>query len=101
MAGRDELFMMAQQTLLLPDHTYGHNSGGDPLAIPQLSWGSLKQFHSTYYHPSNSVFYTYGDIPVEEHLEVINKEVLSKFDKIEVKSGIPLQDRYYCDLYWK
>ena len=100
MAGRDELFTMAQQTLLLPDHTYGHNSGGDPLAIPQLSWSALKQFHSTYYHPSNSVFYTYGDIPVEEHLVVTNK-VLSKFDKIDVKSGIPLQDRYRCDLYKK
>ncbi|KAI6653586.1 Presequence protease, mitochondrial [Oopsacas minuta] len=94
MAGRDELFMVAQQRFLLPDHTYGHNSGGDPLVIPQLTWEFLKQFHATHYHPSNSVFYTYGDIPIEEHLERINGEVLSKFNKIEVKTEIPLQDRW-------
>ena len=92
MAGRDELFMIAQQSLLLPDHTYAHNSGGDPLAIPSLTWEFLRKFHSTYYHPSNAVFYTYGDIPVREHLERISAEI-SRFRRSDAKIEIPLQPR--------
>ena len=93
MAGRDELFLLAQQSLLLPDHTYAYNSGGDPLVIPSLTWEGLKEFHSTYYHPSNAVFYTYGDTPVRELLGPIG-EVLGGFRRSEARMEIPLQPRW-------
>lgn len=51
---------------------YGNNSGGYPLAIPDLSYEEFLAFHKQNYHPSNSTFYTFGSIPaleIQNHLE--------------------------------
>ena len=53
---------------LLPDTLYACESGGDPDAIPDLTYAQLKQFHETYYHPSNGYFVLYGDIPTSDYL---------------------------------
>ena len=53
---------------LLPDTLYAHESGGDPDAIPDLTYQQLKGFHETYYHPSNGYFVLYGDIPTSDYL---------------------------------
>jgi hypothetical protein len=37
----------------MPTTTYQYESGGDPEAIPTLTWNALKNFHATHYHPSN------------------------------------------------
>lgn len=66
---------------LFPDSTYQYESGGDPEHIPQLSHSELKKFHQTHYHPSNAKFFTYGDIPMENHLKLINDMVMSKFSE--------------------
>lgn len=50
----ERIFAQHMQNKILPDHTYGVISGGDPLCIPDLTWEQLKQFHATHYHPSNS-----------------------------------------------
>ena len=49
------------QLSLYPDTTYGVNSGGDPKAIPDLTYEYFKNFHAKYYHPSNSRVVFYGD----------------------------------------
>src|SRR5690606_39412203 len=41
------------QRSLYPDTTYGKSSGGDPKAIPDLTYEQFKRFHQTYYHPSD------------------------------------------------
>lgn len=53
---------------LLPDTVYARESGGDPDAIPDLTYEYLKNFHATYYHPSNGYFFLYGDIPTNDYL---------------------------------
>ena len=53
---------------LLPDTLYACESGGDPVAIPDLTYAQLKGFHETYYHPSNGYFILYGDIPTSDYL---------------------------------
>ncbi len=73
---------------LFPGLTYSHVSGGDPEDIPNLTWEHLRRFHSTHYHPSNAYFYTYGDQSLEETLEVIERNVLSRFQRIEVDTAI-------------
>ncbi len=37
-----------------PDTPYGFESGGDPEAIPELTYEKFLAFHSKYYHPANS-----------------------------------------------
>ncbi|XP_065483596.1 presequence protease, mitochondrial [Caloenas nicobarica] len=87
----ERIFAQHLQNKILPDHTYGVVSGGDPLCIPDLTWEQLKQFHATHYHPSNSRFFTYGNFPLEQHLKQIHEEALIKFERIESNTDIPRQ----------
>uniref|UniRef100_A0A2I4CMQ5 Presequence protease, mitochondrial n=1 Tax=Austrofundulus limnaeus TaxID=52670 RepID=A0A2I4CMQ5_AUSLI len=82
------------QSKLYPDNTYSVVSGGEPLAIPDLTWEQLKQFHATHYHPSNARFFTYGDLPLENHLQQIQQEALCKFERIEPNTEVPPQPRW-------
>ena len=73
---------------LFPGHTYGIESGGDPDVIPSLTYEEFLDFHRKFYHPSNSYVYLYGDMDMAEKLDFLDKEYLSRFDKIEVDSAI-------------
>ncbi|XP_072033741.1 presequence protease, mitochondrial-like isoform X2 [Amphiura filiformis] len=90
----EQLFGIHLQNKLMPSNTYSHNSGGEPLNIPDLTWQQLREFHATHYHPSNARFYSYGNLPMERNLELIDKLVLQKFDKIEPKTEVPNETRW-------
>ena len=79
---------------LYPDTPYGLESGGDPRYIPDLSYEKFLDFHSKFYHPSNSYIYIYGDIDMEERLEYLDKEYLSKFEYIDFDTRIPYQKSF-------
>ncbi len=79
---------------LYPDTTYKNNSGGEPSQIPKLSWEELKAFHSRYYHPSNSYFFTYGNLELKKSLEFISQKVLDHFDLLKIDSKVPAQPRW-------
>lgn len=79
---------------LFPDTTYGIESGGDPEVIPELTYEQYLDFHRTYYHPSNSYIFLYGDMDMEEKLDWIDKEYLSHFDKKNVDSTIGVQEPF-------
>jgi presequence protease len=79
---------------LFPGLTYSYISGGDPEDIPNLTWDQLRQFHATHYHPSNAYFYTYGNLPLEQTLEVIERNVLSRFQRIDPDTTIPDVKRF-------
>lgn len=79
---------------LTPDLPYANNSGGDPLHIVNLSYEELKEFHKTHYHPSNAIFYFYGNLPLEKHLEAIEEKVLAHFEKAPKVEQLPLQKRF-------
>ena len=84
----DSRFYYALNEALFPTITYGNNSGGDPVAIPDLTWPALRDFHATHYHPSNAYFYSYGDMPLEPRLELINEVVLSQFSAIDPGTAV-------------
>ena len=79
---------------LYPDTTYGFESGGDPDAIPTLTYEDFCAFHSRYYHPSNSYIYLYGTMDIEEKLAYLDREYLAAFDRIEPHSEIALQQPF-------
>jgi Zn-dependent M16 (insulinase) family peptidase len=76
---------------LFPDNQYGNSSGGDPIAIPQLTHEQFKAFHQKYYHPANSYIYLYGNGDMEKELALIDEKYLAGIDQIKVDSTIPLQ----------
>lgn len=84
---------------LFPNITYGYNSGGDPKDIPQLTYEELKEFYQIYYHPSRCLFYFYGNMPIENHLDFIAKETLDHTSKQPPLPPIPLQPRFSSPVY--
>ncbi len=83
---------------LFPNVTYHHNSGGDPEAIPDLSYEQLKAFYDTHYHPSNSVFMTYGNIPANELQQEFHDKALFRFQKLNRHIEVPDEKRYSAPL---
>ncbi len=76
----------ALSSTLYPTTTYHYNSGGDPKEIPTLTHKQLVAFHREHYHPSNSIFFTYGDIPAAEHHANFETLALHRFeDRVPVK----------------
>lgn len=69
---------------LCPDTVYAMESGGEPYEIPNLTYENFCDFHSKYYHPSNSYIYLYGDCDMEERLEFLDREYLSNFEKEKI-----------------
>ncbi|XP_033960869.1 presequence protease, mitochondrial [Pseudochaenichthys georgianus] len=90
----ERVYAQHLQNKLFPDHTYSVVSGGEPLDIPDLTWEQLKQFHATHYHPSNARFFSYGDLPLEQHLKQIEEEALSRFERINPNTEVPSQPHW-------
>lgn len=84
--------------------TYGFESGGDPKAIPNLTYQNFLDFHRKYYHPSNAYFYLYGDMEPLVCLKHIHEGYLDQFERSyalpaiaetdEVKKGEYIHETY-------
>ncbi|NDJ76913.1 MAG: peptidase M16 [Chloroflexi bacterium] len=85
----DNLMYRRIEASLFPNGPYGVDSGGDPAAIPDLTFEQFRQFHDTYYHPSNALIYFYGDDVPEERLRYLN-EWLQAFEPLDVDAHVPL-----------
>jgi Zn-dependent M16 (insulinase) family peptidase len=83
---------LSQQSLY-PDNAYGVNSGGDPKAIPDLTYHYFRNFHKRFDHPSNARIVFYGDDPPDHRLEML-EEYLGKFDAAPIDATVRLQPRW-------
>ncbi|TMW58437.1 hypothetical protein Poli38472_009996 [Pythium oligandrum] len=94
----NNLFATKVQQALMDGTIYGHISGGDPAAIPDLTYKELKDFHAKHYHPSNACFYSYGDLPLTEHLQYLDENIMSRFEyradsaAVRVDNAVPSVD---------
>jgi len=79
---------------LFPDNCYQYSYGGNPEAIPELTYEGFKASHAKYYHPTNSMIFLDGKMNIEETLGIINDEYLAdytenkKVDRIEKQKPI-------------
>ena len=87
----DEMLQNLIYKSLFPDNTYGKDSGGNPVHIPELTYAHFLDFYKRYYHPSNAYIFLYGDCDMQERLEWLDREYLSDYDEIEVTSQVALQ----------
>lgn len=78
---------------LFPDSSYAHSSGGDPAAIPELTYQQFTDFHTELYHPSNSRIVLYGDVDLEQRLQHL-ASYLDAFEARDVNSTIIEQPRF-------
>jgi len=91
MSDPDRIFVTKLTESLFPDTPYSYNSGGDPAAIPNLTYEQFCNFHKKFYHPSNSNVFTYGDLP--PHFEQLG-EVLSQFSKADPVDPVQIQPKF-------
>ena len=68
----------AVNAALYPDTAYAHESGGDPRAIPALTYEQFLDTHARHYNPSNSYITLYGDLDVNRALTFLDERYLSQ-----------------------
>jgi len=93
MSSPDQVMARSLLKALYPSTTYSNNSGGNPPDIVSLTYDQLKSFHKRHYHPSNSFFYTYGNLPLVDHLSFIEERILKTFKFIDPDTTVPSQPR--------
>lgn len=72
---------------MLKDSIYDHDSGGDPLEIPTLTYEEYKKFHQVHYSPSNCKVFLYGDISTKKQLDFLDSKFLSRFKEFPFKNN--------------
>ena len=86
----DEIGASRLRAALFPDTPYGFESGGDPRAIPSLTYQDFKTAHSTYYHPSNSMIFLDGRMDIEKTLGLIDSYLI-RYEKRDMNIVFPIQ----------
>ena len=90
----DSMVARAVEESLFPDSIYSLDSGGAPEDIPTLTREEYLDCHRRFYHPSNSYICLYGDIDMNEKLDYIDREYLSKYDYLKVESEVQPQKTF-------
>ncbi len=90
----DDVLARSIYEALYPHTPYAVESGGDPVNIPDLTYEAFLNFHTRYYHPSNSYIFLYGNMDMEERLAYLDEAYLSTFDRLEIDSEIPAEPAF-------
>ncbi len=76
---------------IFPGSSLSLDYGGEPDAIPEMTWDSLKVYHDRYYHPSNCFAVLYGSFEDYTRFLELLDEAFSPYEKAE----FPEQDGGY------
>ena len=69
----DDVLYQELGRALFPDTCYGHESGGNPRAIPTLTYEAFLDSHARHYALSNSYVVLYGDLDIDRELAFIDE----------------------------
>ncbi|MBQ8380388.1 MAG: insulinase family protein [Clostridia bacterium] len=84
----DEVEFEEMTTLLYKDTCYAKDSGGNPKAIPSLTYEKFVAAHEKYYHPSNSMIILDGSVDLDKTLMLLDSFLL-EYDSVELSFEIP------------
>lgn len=84
----------AAVALLFPDNGYRFEYGGDPNAVPSLSYGRFLDFYRRHYVPQNVKLFLCGSLPTEEQLLFLEEKLLSRITVSGSRAVMPLQPRW-------
>jgi len=73
----EEVAEKAFQKDLFGTGPYGHPVEGTKESLPRLTRDAVIRFHSSFYHPNNSILSVVGDITAQE----VNTKILPRFEK--------------------
>ncbi len=75
--------------LTYPNGTYSHDSGGNPDAIPELTFEDFKAAHARFYHPSNAAIFLDGDVDLDDIMPLIDG-YLSEYEKNDFSPAVDI-----------
>ena len=90
----DDVLARKIQEALLKDTPYALSPVVTQMQFRNLPERSFLEFHSKYYHPSNSYIYLYGDVDFARELAFIDEEYLSHYEKKTVDSKVAMQEAF-------
>ncbi|MDO4501579.1 MAG: insulinase family protein [Coriobacteriia bacterium] len=74
---------------LFPQTAYRFESGGDPEAIPELTYEQFLDNHARHYRLDNSYLTLYGDLDLDRFLRFLDQEYLTPFAQLHANAGAP------------
>ncbi len=86
----DTVMMAELNRMLFPENCYGFESGGDPEAIPALTYENYLASHARFYHPSNARLFLDGCVDMDAVLALL-EQYLDAYDFLTVDADIPMQ----------
>ncbi|MEE3314051.1 MAG: insulinase family protein [Treponema sp.] len=89
----DTVVSSSLYSAILAGTQYAFKSGGDPMEIPNLTLKKLKAYHKKYYCAANCHLFLYGNVPTEDQLDFLDKNVLSKIKDPGKKAAYPKPDK--------
>ncbi|MDO5320539.1 MAG: insulinase family protein, partial [bacterium] len=89
-ANPERLLYHESSRLLFPDTCYGFVSGGDPKAIPELTFEKYKTFYNRFYHPSNARIFLDGKVDLPAVLAKLDG-FLAAYPRAEVDAPVMIQ----------
>lgn len=89
MSSPDELADEELTRLLYKGTVYSKNSGGDPDAIPTLTFEDFKAAHKKFYHPKEARIFLDGRVQLDRILPLIDS-YLSSFDVRDEAAPMPV-----------
>ena len=66
-----------------PGSVVGLDQGGNPDAIPEMTWESLRNYHNLFYHPSNCIAFLYGEFEDYTAFLKLLDEAFAPYEKAE------------------
>ena len=69
----EDVLYQAVGRQLFPDTAYRFESGGNPRAIPTLTYESFLDSHARHYAPANAYVTLYGDLDVDRELALVDE----------------------------
>jgi len=97
----DNIFLESLHSNLYSETPYKSCAGGIPKDIILTSYEEVRESHKRLYHPSNSYFYSYGDLDFLDHLKFLQNNFLNKYEFLDAHTSIPLQRRENIPLEFK
>ncbi len=97
----DSVMYRAVEKSVYPDTCYVKDSGGYPEDIPTLTREAYLDFHRTFYHPSNSYIYLYGNCDMAEMLEKLDSDYLSEYEYKAIDSKIEPQPLFDAPIEYR
>jgi Zn-dependent M16 (insulinase) family peptidase len=86
----DAVHSYTADAALWPANSYRRSSGGDPLAIPELTYEQYRDFHRRWYSPANARAFFFGDDDPSRRLALLDEyftAAAARFGLGDVSSG--------------